>query len=182
MSTPIRATLWIHVVGTTPSPSRSSTRTVVSHSGHTPPKPTARANKLQSPQRRSPRKALTAPAALVDRVGHQRFAVLESLAHTRQIGSRGLMTESITALLASARAIPRACRGPWSAAQQATTRTVTRTLTHGHIAGRRHSQVFVGHQLGGVDNELRVVLDRAQRSTDGRGAQRTASSGPSTRC
>jgi hypothetical protein len=56
--------------------------------------------------------ALTAPAAFVDRVGHQRFAALESLAHTRQIGSRGLMTESITALLASARAIPRACRGP----------------------------------------------------------------------
>src|SRR5207244_10041489 len=127
-------------------------------------------------------KAFTAPAALVDRVGHQRLAALESLAHSDQIGGGGLLTESITALLARAGAVPRSCRRPWSAAHQAATRTITRTLTHGHVAGRRHSQVFVGHQLGAVDNELRVVLDRAQRSTDGRGAQRTASSGPSTRC
>jgi len=56
MSTPIRATLWIQVVGSTPSPSKSSMSTALSHSGHKPPKPTARANKLQSLQRRSPRK------------------------------------------------------------------------------------------------------------------------------
>ena len=55
MSTPIRATLWIHAVESTPSPSRSSSSTGVSHSGHNPPKPTERANKLQSPHRRSPR-------------------------------------------------------------------------------------------------------------------------------
>ena len=66
------------------------------------------------------------------------------------------MTESITALLASARAVPRACRGPWSAAHQAATRTITPTLTHGHVAGRRHGHVFVGQQLGPVDDELRV--------------------------
>jgi len=87
---------------------------------------------------------LTAPAAFVDGVRDQRFAALESLAHTAQIGGEGLMTESITALLASARAVPRTCRGAWSAAHQATTRTVTRTLTPGHVAGQRHAQVFVG--------------------------------------
>jgi hypothetical protein len=47
--------------------------------------------------------ALTAPAALVDRVRDQRFAALESLAHIGQIGGGGLMTESITALLADVR-------------------------------------------------------------------------------
>lgn len=81
--------------------------------------------------------ALTAPAALVDRVRDQRFAALESIAHTAQIGCGSLMTESITALLASARAVPRACRRPWSAARQAATRTITPTLTPGHVAGRR---------------------------------------------
>src|SRR6266851_5028261 len=69
--------------------------------------------------------ALAAPATLVDRVRDQRFATLESRAHTAQIDRGSLMTESITALLASARAIPCACRGPWSAAHKATTRTVT---------------------------------------------------------
>jgi hypothetical protein len=53
--------------------------------------------------------ALTAPAALVDRVRDQRFATLENLAHIAQIGRGSLMPESITALLASARAVPRAC-------------------------------------------------------------------------
>jgi hypothetical protein len=125
---------------------------------------------------------LTAPAALVDRVRHQRFAALENLAHIGQIGRGSLMTKSITALLASARAVPRACRGPWSAAHQAATRTLTPTLTHGHIAGRRHGQVFVGQQLGPVDDELRIALDRPRRSSAGRGAQRTASSGPPARC
>ncbi len=110
--------------------------------------------------------ALTAPAALVDRVRDQRFTTLESLAHAAQIGRGSLMTESITALLASARAVPRACRGPRSAAHQAATRTITPTLTHGHVAGRRHGQVFVGQQFGPVDNEPRGVLDRARRNTD----------------
>src|SRR6266849_53108 len=125
---------------------------------------------------------LTAPAAFVDRVRDQRFAALESLAHTAQIGRGSLMTESITALLARASAVLRACRGPWSAAHQAATRTITPTLTHGHIAGGRHSQMFVGQQLGPVDDDLHVVLDRAQRNTHFRCAHRTASSGPSTRC
>jgi len=53
--------------------------------------------------------ALTAAAALVDCVGHQRLATQESLAHTGQVERGGVMTESITALLASAGAVPRAC-------------------------------------------------------------------------
>src|SRR5216683_2279983 len=65
------------------------------------------------------------------------------------------MTESIIALLASASAVPRACRGPWSAAHQAATRTITRSLTHGPVAGRRHGQVFVGTPLAEVLNALR---------------------------
>src|SRR6266851_552329 len=125
---------------------------------------------------------LTAPAAFVDGVRDQRFAALESRAHTAQIDRGSLMTESITALLASARAIPRACRGPWTAAHQAATQTITRTLTHGHVPGRRHDHVFVVQQLGPVDDELRIVLDRARRNTAGRGAQRTASPGPPVRC
>jgi hypothetical protein len=72
-------------------------------------------------------------------VGHQRVAALESHAHTRHIGGGGLMTKSVTALLASTRAIPRACRRPRSTAHQAATGTLTPTLTHGHVAGRRHS-------------------------------------------
>src|SRR6202048_4228997 len=40
-----------HVVGITPSPSTSSRSSGASHSGHAPPTPSARANKLQSPQR-----------------------------------------------------------------------------------------------------------------------------------
>ena len=171
-----------HVVGITPFPSRSSRSTGVSHSGHDPPTPSARQNKLQVSQASLAEEALTAPAALVDRVGHQRLAELESLAHSGQIGDGGLRTESITALLASARAVPRAWRGAWSAAHQAATRTITRTLTHGLVAGRRHSQVFVGQQLGPVDDELRIVLDRARRNTHCRCAQRTASSGPPARC
>jgi hypothetical protein len=75
--------------------------------------------------------ALTAPAALVDRVRDQRFTTLESLAYAAQIGRWSLMTESITALLASACAVPRSCRGAWSAAHQAASRTLTPTLTHG---------------------------------------------------
>src|SRR5207244_7488965 len=110
------------------------------------------------------------------------FAALESLAHSGQIGGGGLLTESITAFLARACAVPRACRRPWSAAHQAAAWTITPTLTHGHIAGPRHGQVFVGQQLGSVDDELQVVLDHAQRNTDCRGAHRTASSGPPTRC
>src|SRR6266851_4300608 len=125
---------------------------------------------------------LAAFAAFVHGVRDQRAATLESLAHTAHIGRGDVMTESITALLASASAVPRACRGPLSAAHQAATRTITRTLTHGHVAGRRHGHVFVGQQLGPVDDELRVVLDRARRNTDCRGAHRTASSGPPARC
>ena len=88
--------------------------------------------------------------ALVNRVGHQRFAALERLAHIGQIGSDGLMTESITALLASARTVPCACRRARSTAHQAASRTITRTLTHGQSAGRRNGHVFVGHHLGPV--------------------------------
>ena len=138
----------------------------MSHSGHAPPRPTARAEHVAVAAAALAEEALTAPAALVDRVSHQRFAALKCLAHSGQIGGGGLMAESITALLASARAVPRACRGAWSAAHQAATRTITRTLTHGHVAGRRHSQVFIGQQFGPVDDELRVVLDGARRNSD----------------
>src|SRR5579859_3756084 len=55
ISTPIRAPLWIYAVAITPSPRRSSRRTVVSHSGHDPPKPSARAKRPHASQRRSPR-------------------------------------------------------------------------------------------------------------------------------
>src|SRR5712691_10053309 len=79
---------------------------------------------------------LSAPATLVDGVRDQRFTTLQSLAHAAQIGRESLMTESITALLASARAVSRAGRRPRSAAQQAATGTITRILTHGHVAGR----------------------------------------------
>src|ERR1700736_1390655 len=56
MSIPIRAALWIQTVPTTPSPSRSSTRTGESHSRHDPPTPRARQNTLQDSQRRTPTK------------------------------------------------------------------------------------------------------------------------------
>jgi hypothetical protein len=122
--------------------------------------------------------ALTAPAALVDRVRHQHVSALKGSAHSGQIGGGRLMTESITALLASTCAVPRSCRGPRSAAYQAASRTITPTLTYGQLAGRCPGQVFVGR----VDDELRVGLDRARRSSDCGCVQWTASSGPSTRC
>ena len=116
MSTPIRATLWIQAVAITPSPSRSSRRTGVSQSGHDPLMPSA-AKQVAVFTTMLADKSLTATWTLVHRVSHQRFAALECLAHTRQIGCRHVMTESITALLASARAVSCACRGSWTAAQ-----------------------------------------------------------------
>jgi hypothetical protein len=74
-------------------------------------------------------------------VGDERFAALERLAHTHQIRRGGLMSKSVTALLASARAISRTCRRPRSAAHHTASRTITPTLTHGHLAGRRHRDV-----------------------------------------
>ena len=76
------------------------------------------------------------------------------------------MTESITALLASACAVPRSCRRAWSAAHQAASRTLTPTLTHGHVVGRRHDQVFIGQRFGPVDDELRVRLGGTRRNSD----------------
>ena len=154
-----------HVVGITSSPSKSAMRTWCRTLGTgRPNRPHARI----SCSRRSVARRGSAhrTAALVDRVGEQRFAELESLAHIGQIGGGGLTTESITALLASARAIPSACRGPWSAAHQAATRTITPSLTPGHVAGRRYGQVFVRRQSGPVNNKLRVALDGARRNTD----------------
>ena len=79
---------------------------------------------------------LTAPAALVDGVSDQRFVALECLAHTRQIDGGGCMAEPVTALLARSLTVMRAPGGQVAAAHHAAARTITRTLTHGHVAGR----------------------------------------------
>ena len=106
MSTPIRATLWIHVAGSTPCPIRSAMSSGVSHSGHTPPRPHRTSKHVALAASTLAEKALTAPPALVDRVSHQHFSALKCSAHSGQIGGGRLMTEAITALLASACAVP----------------------------------------------------------------------------
>jgi len=82
--------------------------------------------------------ALTASAALVHGVRHQRFAALECLAHTRQVDRGGLMAEPVTVLLAGTRTVPSARRRKVPAAHDAAARTITRSLTHGRVGRRRH--------------------------------------------
>jgi hypothetical protein len=81
-------------------------------------------------------KALAALATLVDRVIDECFAALKFLAHQRQIGRGDLMAEPVTALLVSPPTVLRACRRRVFATHQAATLTITRTLTHGRVAGR----------------------------------------------
>jgi hypothetical protein len=78
--------------------------------------------------------SLAAVAALVDRVIDEGFAALKHLAHSCQIGRGGLMAEPVTALLVSSPTVLGACRRCVFAAHQAAALTITRTLTHGHVA------------------------------------------------
>ena len=183
MSTPIRATLWITQCVTNHLLSEQVFKEHGAVALRARPAHTDRTSKQVAGVAASlAEEALTASAALVDRVGHQRFAALERLAHTRQIGRGGLMAESITALLASARAVPRACRGRGPP----------------HIRqppGPSREPSRMGMSLDGVMATCSSGSSSAVSTTNcascwivlgrnnhRRGAQRTASSGPPARC
>ena len=77
MSTPIRATLWIHVVGNHLLSEQVLNEHGVSHSGHDAAQTHRTSKQVAVAASTLAEEALTAPAALVDRVSHQRFAALE---------------------------------------------------------------------------------------------------------
>jgi hypothetical protein len=78
--------------------------------------------------------ALTAVGAFVHGARHDRSATLELMAKLLQIGQLGAVTQAKRELLVGARAVACALRKQGLAAHQATTGTITRSLTH----GRRH--------------------------------------------
>src|SRR5712692_11858745 len=137
------------------SPSRSASRMGVSQSGQLPPKPSPLLNVAFWAAALAD-VHLAAGAALVDRVSDQDFAALKVSAEGGEVhtGVR-TMPKAKSALFAPIVAIASAHRPPWLSAEQAAVRTVTRSVTHGDLAGARHAWLSRNRCLGESAEPLR---------------------------